>query len=248
MLIYEITRHISVGRNKNAQCVYGKVLHVTSREKGRSKQWKQLLQLEGREIEAKIYDPMYLDIEKQGERFNPENRDNWPITIYNRARLESSQSRFLSDTTPMQALSEITPAGQSSPIVNRPYLCRLFHPSRELVSERACPVMLVIEMKGVPVSDVVNHPDPARKATITSNIMETYRLILDSNIQFGEFLPSVRVRDDGSLFVCEWKDCFVQKLPQGMEEEWTRYSHDCIHNLKHEMEKLGLRWDSKRLL
>src|ERR1700730_11368993 len=105
------------------------------------------MQLGGRELAPKIYDPMYLDFEKQGERFNPENRDNWPITIYNRARLESSQSRFLSDTTPMQALSEITPAGKSSPIVNRPYLCRLFHPSREFVSERACPVMLVIEMK-----------------------------------------------------------------------------------------------------
>src|SRR5271170_7033339 len=82
----------------------------------------EYLQLKGCEMEAYIYDPLYVDFEQEGNCLG-ESEDDWPIKIYDLTRLESSQFRFYENAVPMETLNGIKPVGQASPLFYRPFLC-----------------------------------------------------------------------------------------------------------------------------
>jgi hypothetical protein len=140
VLTFEILRHLDVGPKRALQRLYGKILAVESNKDAMGDSNScEFLQLQGREFEAYIFDPLYIDFDKEGDRILRDD-DDWPIARYAEIRLESSLFRYSLHAGPMDTLHAIKPAGQMYPLFPRTYDCRLFHPSRELYNERACPV------------------------------------------------------------------------------------------------------------
>jgi hypothetical protein len=68
VLTFEILQHLDVGPKRALQRLYGKITAVASDKDpmGDSNSW-EFLQLQGREFEAYIFDPLYIDFEKEGD-------------------------------------------------------------------------------------------------------------------------------------------------------------------------------------
>ena len=239
VLEFDIENEIKVGSDQDYQHVSGYVVNVTTvQDHLKSYKLESYQQMIGRSFHAKIYDPMYIDFEKQPEGLSP-NCHDWPITVRNNSRRDSSHNNFYSDVIPMEILSKLQIESQASPLVNRPQIFRLFHPSRELVDERGCGVMLLIEMMGGdPVAEVANW-DPDIQIQVATNIMNSYRAILEKRIIFDNYLTSLRVRyHDGSIYLRNWEGFYVDT--DNTAEEWANYTGESLEGLRLDLRKLGL--------
>jgi hypothetical protein len=201
------------------------------------KEW-EYLQLKGREMEAHIYDPLYVDFSQEGHRLG-EGEDE-QMKIYDLSRLESSQFRFYSNAIPMETLNGIKPVGQASPLFYRPFLCRLFHPTRELVDERACPVILVQPTAGVELTRVLELLPHISKEVITSSVINAYRALLDNKVRLRRYPDSVRVLADGSVWVSKWKEFDVLELDEGDVFEWQQRCVKLMEALKLDLANMNM--------
>jgi hypothetical protein len=115
----------------------------------------------------------------------------------------------------------------------------LFHPSRELVDERGCAVMLLNEMTGGdPVAEVA-YWGPDIQIQVATNIMNSYRAILEKRIIFDNYLTSLRVRfHDGSIYLRNWEGFYVDT--DNTAEEWANYTGESLEGLRIDLRKLGL--------
>jgi hypothetical protein len=243
VLTFEILRHLDVGPKRAVQRLYGKILAVASDKDpmGDSNSWK-FLQLPGHEFEAYIFDPLYIDFEKEGNHVLRDDDDR-PIALYDKIRLESSQSRFYSTAVPMEILNAIKPAGQVSPLFRRTFQCRLFHPSRELYNERACPVLLVPSITDMPLWRITELPRPI-SPEIASKVINAFRAILDKKLLFGDYLDSIRTMEDGSVLVVDWEDFIVGEVDENDKNdllEWHQGCDELIEDLKVGLAEMGMR-------
>ena len=193
--------------------------------------WEYLV-LKGREMEAHVYDPLYINIEHFPPRYNPDNKNKWPVQEYHCSRPESSRARFNMTVIPMQHLCQITPDNQTSPLVSRPYVCRLFHPSRELVAERACAVVLVQPLTGILISRFMESPNSIAPKIVTSNIINAYQTMLARQVRFSDFIGSVLIQEDGSVCLCKWKNAHFESVTPDELAEWREYCDKLVEKLK----------------
>jgi hypothetical protein len=239
VLLFDIQDEIKVGSDQDYQHVSGYVVNVTTvHDHLKSNKLKSYQQMIGRAFEARIYDPMYIDFEQQPEGLSS-NCHDWPITVRNDSRRDSSHNNFYSEVIPMETLSKLQIKSQASPLVNRPQIFRLFHPSRELVDERGCAVMLLNEMTGGdPVAEVA-YWGPDIQIQVATNIMNSYRAILEKRIIFDNYLTSLRVRfHDGSIYLRNWEGFYVDT--DNTAEEWANYTCESLEGLRIDLRKLGL--------
>jgi hypothetical protein len=190
---------------------------------GDQKSW-EFLQSTNHEFEAHIYDPLYIDCEEEGDHVLRDD-DDLPIALYDQNRLESSQFLFYSDAVPMETFHAIKPAGQTSPLFPRTFPCRLFHPSRELYNERACPVLLVPTQARL--WRITELPCPIPKE-IASTIVCAYRAILDAKLVLGDYLESIRIREDGSVVVSEWENLTLEEVDENDESDLREWRKSCV--------------------
>jgi len=238
VLTFEILRHLDVGPKRALQRLYGKILAVASDKDpmGDSHSW-EFLQLQGREFEAYIFDPLYIDFDKEGDHISRDD-DDWPIARYAEIRLESSLFRYSLHAGPMDTLHAIKPAGQRHPLFPRKYDCRLFHPSRELYNERACPVLLVPSIIDIPSMRITEVPRPISQE-IASKVINAYHAILENNLLFRDYLGSIRITEDGSVLVTDWTDFFVVEVDESELLEWDQGCHGLMEKLKVTLAELG---------
>jgi hypothetical protein len=234
VLTFQILQHLDVGPQRTVQRLYGKIVDAESFLESTAvepKVWEYLV-LKGREMEAHVYDPLYINIEHFPPRYNPDNKNKWPVQEYHCSRPESSRARFNMTVIPMQHLCEITPDNQTSPLVNRPYVCRLFHPSRELIAERACAVVLVQPLTGIPISRFMESPNSIAPKIVTSNIINAYQAMLARQVRVSDFIGSVLIQEDGSVCLCKWKNTHVESVTPDELAEWQEYCDKLVEKLK----------------
>jgi hypothetical protein len=138
----------------------------------------------------------------------------------------------------MDTLHAIKPAGQRHPLFPRKYDCRLFHPSRELYNERACPVLLVPPIIDIPSWRITEVPRPISQE-IASKVINAYRAILGNKLLFGDYLGSIRIMEDGSVLVTDWTDFFVAEVEESELLEWDQGCHGLMEKLKVTLAELG---------
>lgn len=135
----------------------------------------------------------------------------------------------------METFHAIKPAGQS-PLFPRTFQCRLFHPSRELYNERACPVLLV--PTHAQLWRITELPCPVPKE-IASNIVCAYRAILDAQLSLEDYLDSIRIREDGSVEVSEWENLTREEVDENDESDLREWRESCVELVRDLTVRLG---------
>ena len=127
--------------------------------------------------------------------------------------------------------------GQSFPLVNRPHVFLAFDPSREIVDERGCAVFLIQDLWGFPVQDTCKWAAPM-KTTAVDYIISSYRQVLKKRIVLDNYLSSIMVRTDGSVFVFQFEGFYIEIEKD--TEMWDKIVVLSMEELVADLEKIGL--------
>jgi hypothetical protein len=236
---FQVLRHIDVGNLLLPQKLLGKIIKITSTCPLRL--YQRLHTLEGVEVEARIYDPVYLNLEEQGDKPTSSNLNDWPIVVHSRTRCDSSHWQFCSDLFPLETLADVVIPSQQQPLVVRPQVYRLFHLSRELTDERACAVILWSPPKGIPLTCIANVAPRLQRSNLFNDVIVAFRTLLHHCINVDSFVDCITVGNDESLGLSGWEGFYVDEVDNDVElDEWRPHVDREVKGLEQDLERIGL--------